>query len=325
VVVTDAIRLADECSSLNVACVALWLAHPDDVQLDAVRHALAAHVARMRRMVELYMRRDEHETPNAALTVLADTMSKARRPLLRRGARQSLDERRRGMEFFLRLAMDANPDGDDARHAERLLGTDKGRRAIGGFPAWLTGPAQALLEAAPVISLTALEDIAGSATDEELLRARETFLLWSRVAPHIVRFITAASRDPDALGLAGIAALGNVDASPLMVAAFVSLCRAFPESLEAVTAALSSADVNMASTVQVLRGPSGERLNDADGALSPRERVALRELAAHYVTPRRSADPAPRRGGTTGSTASLERGVAPLPRITGGVSGASPA
>lgn len=172
-------------------------------------------------------------------------------------------ERTRAIELILRMfALGERVDAtaEDAATIERVLGiAPNGRRhRVYDTEPWLTGPAEAIFDAADVVALPKVLQAMETATDTELETARQFVLVLLRCLPLMARMIAALFANENYAGMAG---LQHMDQYPelvlLMVPWVVGALRAgWQENLRAIAAALAPVPELIAQTEQILDMPA---------------------------------------------------------------------
>jgi hypothetical protein len=199
-------------------------------------------------------------------------------PLARR-RRMRASDRARGVALLVRVfGLGETIDGTarDADLIENVLGiAPNGRlRSISGKEPWLTGPAEELFGAAPVVGLPRLAEVIADATDAELAAARQTVIAMFHYLPIVIRMVGVMFGDDNYTGLAG---LGQLDQQPefviYLIPMIVSMLRAgWQENLDAITAAVQPFPELAAQARRILEMPAAEvRANMASQAPAVRQ------------------------------------------------------
>ena len=110
----------------------------------------------------------------------------------------------------------------DARHVERMIGLDRGRRPRGGLPPWLDGPAGEGLEAfSHYGSLPALIETMRTATDDELTASRALARIMLDGITAFTRIADSVAGSDNASGFGAIAVFRGEPMAAVWLLAFV--------------------------------------------------------------------------------------------------------
>jgi hypothetical protein len=265
------LRWRGRTKSPEVLRVLLWL-DGFPIPPQAVRDALVGELSTMldsidREITSLAREHglDPHDEGERgqALQLVAGVLAAKRGPrALPRHGRVRAAERARAVEVLLRtfaFGERVEAGAGEADTVERVLGAaPNGRRhRVSGAGPWLTGPAEALLEAGDVVALPSILESARQATDAELDTVRRIVIALFRHLPLVARMVNVMFDDDNYAGLGGLA---EVDRNPeivmLLIPSVLGMVRAgWQDNLQDVTTALERFPDLLAQTEQVLDLP----------------------------------------------------------------------
>jgi hypothetical protein len=257
-------------TDLQLAALLRWRRHTKDPDLltvllwldgfaiipSAVRDALVHRLRVMTEGMEQEIARQAQRlgldpadagTRSQAIYALAQTIAAKRgmTPVPRR-SRVRAQDRTRAVTLMIRmfgLGETLQSTAEDAAVIERVLGlAPNGRRhAVADAGPWLTGPAEDMFDASGIVGLPHLLTAVNSASDADLMAARQTIAALFRHLPLMVRMLGAMFGDDNYTGLAG---LGQIDQHPetlvYIVPSVIAMLKAgWQENLDAVISALS--------------------------------------------------------------------------------------